>query len=147
VSGPGPEFVVVRVRSGELVEAGSWVYVWVDETDRVVYVGATGLDPRTRAWLHVHDPDPEVGRIGAQFGRLTTSQLDVVAMRIPDAVPRAEVRDVVGARLADEALLAEDAITDQLQLALEPADETVEFAERFVARLRSYLEPRDPTLL
>jgi len=51
------EFVVVRVRDGEL-QAGNWVYAWIDKAGPVVYVGATGLDPRTRVWLHVHDPDP-----------------------------------------------------------------------------------------
>jgi hypothetical protein len=147
VSVSGPEFVVVRVREGELVGAGSWVYVWLDDDGEVVYVGATGLDPQTRVWLHLHDPDREIGRMAARFDRLTTTELDVVAMRVPEEISRADVRDVLGARLADEGLLAGDAITDHLQLVLEPADEVVELAERFVARLRAYLEPRDPALL
>jgi hypothetical protein len=147
VSASDPEFVVVRVREGELVDAGSWVYVWLDDTGHVAYVGATGLDPHTRVWLHLHDPDPEIGRMAARFERLATTELAVVAMQVPDAVARAEVRDVLGARLAAEGLLAEDAITDHLQLALEPAEESVELAERFVARLRSYLAPSDPALI
>jgi hypothetical protein len=85
--------------------------------------------------------------MAARFERLTTTELDVVAMRVPDEVSRADVRDVLGAHLADEGLLAKDAITDHLQLVLEPAEETVELAERFVARLRTHLEPSDPALL
>jgi hypothetical protein len=140
------EFVVVRVRDGEL-QAGNWVHAWIDEAGLVVYVGATGLDPRTRVWLHLHDPDPDVGRISARFGRLSGTQLDVLAMSVPDEISRADVRDALGARLADEGLVAEDAITDHLQLPLASSAETLELAERFVARLRSYLEPAEAPLL
>jgi hypothetical protein len=138
--GAGPEFVALRVRDGELADAGNWVYAWVDEEGFVVYVGATGLDPRTRVWLHLHDDNPDVGRMAARFERLDSAQLEVLAMRLPVEIPRADVRDAIGARLADEGLLAEDALTDHLQLPLESAPETVEVAERFLARLRSYLE-------
>jgi hypothetical protein len=134
-----PEFVVARVRDGELVDTGSWVYAWLDEAGLVVYVGATGLDPRTRVWLHLHDEDPEVGRMAARFERLSDSQLAVLAMSVPEEISRADVRDALGARLADEGLLAEDAITDHLQLPLDSMAETLELAERFVARLRSHL--------
>ena len=135
----GSEFVVVRVREAELAEAGNWVYAWVDQTRLVVYVGATGLDPRTRVWLHLHDQDPDVGRMAARFERLAESELDVLAMSVPDEVSRADVRDALGVRLADEGLLADDAITDHLQLPLASSPETLELAERFVARLRSHL--------
>ena len=134
------EFVVVRVRNGELAEVGNWVYAWVDQTGLVVYVGATGLDPRTRVWLHLHDQDPDVGRMATRFERLAESELDVLAMSVPDEISRADVRDALGVRLADEGLLADDAITDHLQLPLDSSVETQELAERFVARLRSYLE-------
>jgi hypothetical protein len=133
------EFVVARVRDGELVDTGNWVYAWLDDAGRVVYVGATGLDPRTRVWLHLHDDDPEVGRMAARFERLSDSQLTVLAMSVPEEISRADVRDALGARLADEGLLAEDAITDHLQLPLDSGAETLELAERFVARLRSSL--------
>jgi hypothetical protein len=123
------------------------VYAWIDEAGLVVYVGATGLDPRTRVWLHLHDPDPDVGRMAARFGRLSATQLDVLALTVPEEMSRADVRDALGARLADEGLLAEDAITDHLQLPLYSSAETVEVAERFVARLRSYLEPAEAPLL
>ena len=139
MSGSGSEFVVLRVRDGALADAGNWVYVWIDEAALVVYVGATGLDPQTRAWLHLHHDDPEIGRMAARFSRLPTSELDVLAMSVPEAVSRADVRDLLGARLAEEGLLADDAITDQLHLVLDPGEETVELVEHFVARLRSQL--------
>jgi hypothetical protein len=142
-----PEFVVVRVRNGEVVGDENWVYTWTEADGWVVYVGATALDPATRVWLHLNDPDPDVGRMAARFDRLVASQLEVLAMRVPDEISRADVRDVLGARLADEGLLAEDAITDHLQLVLDPPPEALELADRYVARLRSYLEQRDPARL
>ncbi|MGH3128804.1 MAG: hypothetical protein ACRDPX_12865 [Gaiellaceae bacterium] len=135
------EFVVLPVREGELADTGNWVYAWVDQAGLVVYVGATGLDPHTRVWLHLHDPDPDIGRMAARFGRLAESELDILAMSVPDGVSRADVRDALGARLADEGLLADDAITDHLQLPLDSSADTTELAARFVARLRSYVEP------
>ena len=140
------EFVLVRVRDGKLTEE-NWVYTWVDADGAVVYVGATGLDPQTRVWLHLHDPDPDVGRMAARLVRLPSSQLDVLAMRVPEEISRSDVRDVLGARLAEEGLLANDAITDHLQLVLDPSVEAVELAERYLTRLRSYLARRDPALL
>ena len=136
------EFVVVPVRDGEVGEE-NWVYAWIDAHGKVVYVGATGLDPRMRVWLHLHDPDPDVGRMAARFERVAELPLDVLAMRVPDSLSRADVRDVLGARLREEGLLGADAITDHLQLALEPAVEALELAERYVARLRAYLEQRE----
>lgn len=139
------EFAVLRVREGDVGEE-NWVYVWLEEAREVVYVGATGLDPYTRVWLHLHDADPEVGRMAARFPRLSNAELDVLAMRVPDGILRADVRDVLGARIAEEGLLAEDAITDHLQLPLEPSPEAEELAERFVARLRAYLAQGAPEL-
>jgi hypothetical protein len=146
VTSAGAEFVLVRVRDGELEEE-NWVYTWIDADGAVVYVGATGLDPRMRVWLHLHDPDPDVGRMSARFERLADVPLEVLAMRVPDELSRAEVRDVLGERLRDEGLLGEDAITDHLQLVLEATPEALEVAERYVARLRVYLEQRDPAVL
>jgi len=141
------EFVLLRVRDGELAESENWVYVWLDDAGGVVYVGATGLDPRTRAWLHLHHPDPEIGRLRARFDRCGTAELEVLAMRVPDGVARADVRDALGARLADEGLLAEDAITDHLQLPLTASEEAQALVERLVARVRSHIGPPDAGLL
>jgi hypothetical protein len=140
------EFVLVCVHDGELDEE-NWVYTWIEADGAVVYVGATGLDPRTRVWLHLHDPDPEVGRMSARFERLADAPLEVLAMRVPDELSRAEVRDVLGERLREEGLLGEGAITDHLQLVLEATPEALEVAGRYVARLRVYLERRDPAVL
>lgn len=142
----GAEFVLVGVRDGELDEE-NWVYTWIDADGAVVYVGATGLDPRTRVWLHLHDPDPDVGRMSASFERLADTQLEVLAMRVPGELSRAEVRDVLGERLREEGLLGEDAITDHLQLVLQATPEALEVADRYVARLRAYVEQRDPAVL
>ena len=142
----GAEFVLVSVRDGELDEE-NWVYTWIDADGAVVYVGATGLDPRTRVWLHLHDPDPDVGRMSASFERLADTQLEVLAMRVPGELSRAEVRDVLGERLREEGLLGEDAITDHLQLVLQATPEVLEVADRYVARLRAYVEQRDPAVL
>jgi hypothetical protein len=146
VTSVGGEFVLVRVRDADLDEE-NWVYTWIDADGAVVYVGATGLDPRTRVWLHLHDPDPDAGRRSGRFERLADVPLEVLAMRVPDELSRAEVRDVLGERLRDEGLLGEDAITDHLQLVLEATPEALEVAERYVARLRVYLEQRDPAVL
>jgi hypothetical protein len=146
VASAGAEFVLVGVRDGELDEE-NWVYTWIDADGAVVYVGATGLDPRTRVWLHLHDPDPDVGRMSARFERLAGTQLEVLAMRVPGELSRAEVRDVLGERLREEGLLGEDAITDHLQLVLQATREALEVADRYVARLRAYVEQRDPAVL
>jgi hypothetical protein len=140
------EFVLVGVHGGELDEE-NWVYTWIDTDGAVVYVGATGLDPATRVWLHLHDPDPDVGRMSARFERLPETELEVLAMRVPDELSRAEVRDVLGERLREEGLLGEDAITDHLQLVLAATSEALEVADRYVARLRAYVEQRDPAVL
>ena len=57
--------LTLRVSGGEL-EPEPWVYAWVAR-DGVVYVGATALHPATRTWLHLHDEDPDVGRMRARF--------------------------------------------------------------------------------
>jgi hypothetical protein len=143
------EFLVLPVRGGELVDDGNWVYAWLERSAdfTVVYVGATALAPATRTWLHLHDGDPDVGRMAARFERLADVELDVLAMRVPDEVSRADVRDVVGVRLEEEGLLAADAILDHLQPLVDPPPECVELADRFVARVRTYAEQEGAPLL
>jgi hypothetical protein len=85
--------------------------------------------------------------MSARFERLADAPLEVLAMRVPDELSRAEVRDVLGERLREEGLLGEGAITDHLQLVLEATPEALEVAGRYVARLRVYLERRDPAVL
>jgi hypothetical protein len=115
VSLTGAENVVcLRIRGGEVAEAGSWVYAWLHVgTDRpVVYVGATGLRPGTRTWLHLHDPDPDVGRIAARYPAARKEPLDVVAVRVPDGVSRQETKIALTARLAELGLLSERYVGD-----------------------------------
>jgi hypothetical protein len=144
-----PEFLVLPVRDGELAGGGNWVYAWLERSAdfAVVYVGATGLEPATRTWLHLHDSDPDVGRMRARFERVSAAELDVVAMRVPEEVSRADVRDVLGVRLEEEGLLSPDAILDHLQPLVDPSPECVELAERFVARVRTYGEQQGAPLL
>jgi hypothetical protein len=143
------EFLVLPVRDGELADSGNWVYAWLERSAdfAVVYVGATGLAPATRMWLHLHDADPDIGRMAARFERLADVELDVLAMRVPDEISRADVRDLVGLRLGEEGLLAPDAILDHLQPLVDPPPECVELAERFVARVRTYAEQGSAPLL
>lgn len=62
--------VHLRVAASDFVDAGSWVYVeWSTDDRGVVYVGATGQPPALRTWLHLHDPDPNIGRVGASCQR------------------------------------------------------------------------------
>jgi hypothetical protein len=105
---------VFHIRDGEVADAGSWVYAWlrVGGDRRVVYVGATGLPPGTRAWLHLHDPNPDIGRIAARYPAARNEPFDVVAVRMPDGVSRQEAKSVLTARLAEEGLLSEHYVGD-----------------------------------
>src|SRR5581483_7221097 len=98
---------VLRVRDGELAGSGSWVYAWL-KADRprrpVVYVGGTALPPVVRAWLHLHDPDPDVGRMAARYAELARQPLDVLAFAVPPALARPAVRDALIASLTDRDL-------------------------------------------
>jgi hypothetical protein len=105
------DLLVLRVRDGELAHAGSWVYAWVGASG-VVYVGATGLAPATRTWLHLHDEDPNVGRLRARYPHSATEELDVIALRLPDGVDRQEVKHAVVTRLGERGLLSERHVCD-----------------------------------
>jgi hypothetical protein len=102
---------VMYVRDGELVEDGSWVYVWLRSAEErwVVYVGGTGLAPATRTWLHLHHDDPEIGRIKSAYpaaGGDLGEALEVHAFRMPNGVPRRAVRDAVIRRMAEAGVLS-----------------------------------------
>jgi hypothetical protein len=105
------ELVVLRVREGEVAESGSWVYAWVGR-EGVVYVGATALHPATRTWLHLHDEDPNVGRLRARYPDSARNELDVVALRLPEGVDRQEVKHAVVTRLGELGLLSERHVCD-----------------------------------
>jgi hypothetical protein len=109
VSTDGEDHVVLRVRSGELAEQGSWIYAWLRLGGErpVVYVGATALDPATRAWLHLNHAEPEIGRVAAGYPDAAHDDLDVVAVRVPDGVDRPDAKRAAIALLEQRGLLSE----------------------------------------
>ena len=102
--------LTLRVRGGEL-EPEPWVYAWLG-TGGVVYVGATALHPATRTWLHLHDDDPDVGRMRARYPELANEDLEVVAVALPADVDRQQVRHGAVALLAERGLLSAGHVCD-----------------------------------
>ncbi|HXG69151.1 MAG TPA: hypothetical protein VNJ04_00900, partial [Gemmatimonadaceae bacterium] len=78
----------------------------------VVYVGATGMHPATRAWLHLHDPNPDIGRVAARYPESRSEPLDVIAVRLPTDVQRQEVKQAVVDQLAGRQLLSDGYVGD-----------------------------------
>lgn len=124
----------LRVRRGELESAGQWVYAWIAR-DGVVYVGATALHPETRTWLHLHDADPNVGRMRARFPGLEDEDFDVLAYELPAGVDRQQVRHRAVAQLAERGRLSGRQVCDPASPA-EPLPETDRFVEAIEARLQ-----------
>jgi hypothetical protein len=125
--------LVLQVREGELESGGQWVYAWLAR-DGVVYVGATALHPETRTWLHLHDDDPEVGRMRARFPGLADEELDVLAVELPEAIDRQRVRHGAVVLLAQRGLLSPREVCDP-PLEAEPAVETEAFVDAIEGRL------------
>ena len=126
--------MLLHVRSGELQTAGQWVYAWLAR-DGVVYVGATALHPATRTWLHLHDDDPDVGRMRARFGELAAEDLDVLAVELAEDVDRQQVRHGGVALLAERGLLSERNVCDP-PLPAEPHPATDAFVDALAKHLR-----------
>jgi hypothetical protein len=124
--------LTLRVHGGEL-EQQPWVYAWLSPGG-VVYVGATGLHPATRTWLHLHDDDPNVGRLRARYPELADEELEVVAVRLSADVDRQRVRHGAVALLAERGLLADRHVCDP-PLDASPHPET----DAFVAALEEHL--------
>jgi hypothetical protein len=122
----------LRVRDGEVESAGTWVYAWLAH-DGVVYVGATALDPETRTWLHLHDEDPNVGRMRARFATLAEEELDVVALQLDDEVDRQRVRHGAVRLLAERGLLSERHVCDP-PLEAEPTPEAEQLVDAVARR-------------
>jgi hypothetical protein len=132
------DLTLLRVRGGELADTGSWVYVWVKAGTRerpVIYVGATGLPPAVRTWLHLHDDDPEVGRLAARYSGLAHEDLDVLAFPVPGHLARRLVKAAVIQRLHQRGLLAERYVGEPPGSQPSP-DDAVEAAERVVAAVK-----------
>lgn len=104
----------LHIRDGDLADPGSWVYVWLLE-GRVLYVGTTGLPPEVRTWLHLHDPDPDIGRVRARYPGIGADPIDVVAFRLPGSLPRSEVKVAVIAHLGAAGLLSAHYVGDPPQ--------------------------------
>jgi hypothetical protein len=131
------DMTLLRVRNGEMADVGCWVYVWVTVNNQqrpVVYVGATGLPPAVRTWLHLHDSDPDVGRIAARYCEVAREDLDVLAFRVPGELSRRRVKAAVIQRLHHQGLLAEKYIGD-LPDTHPPVEGAAEMAEKVVARV------------
>ncbi|MFJ2032067.1 hypothetical protein [Streptosporangium sp. NPDC087985] len=110
----GRDLVELHIRSGDLTDSGSWVYVWLFE-GHVIYVGTTGLPPEVRTWLHLHDPDPDIGRVKARYPGVGLDSLDVIAFRLPESMPRPEIKAAVIAHLSATGLLSEHYVGDPPQ--------------------------------
>jgi hypothetical protein len=138
---------VVHVRAGELAEE-AWVYAWlrVEDERRVVYVGATGLPPDTRTWLHLHDPDPAVGRVAARYPQAATEPLDVIAVRVPADAPRGEVKEALVAELATRGLLSDRYVGDPPGAGPPTAASAVAAtAQRLLDAIVAWVAGEDPT--
>jgi hypothetical protein len=122
----------LRVQNGELASE-AWVYAWTG-ADGVVYVGATGLHPATRTWLHLHDEDPNVGRMRARYPELASEELDVLAHELPADADRQQVRHGAVTALGERGLLSARHVCDP-PLAAEPHPET----DTFVAAVAEHL--------
>lgn len=110
----GDDMVVLEIRNGHLSDSGSWIYLWIrpDTAQPVIYVGTTGLPPQARTWLHLHDPDPDIGRLRARYPALADTPLRVIALRLPDALPRPDAKAAMIAHLHAEHLLSESYVGD-----------------------------------
>jgi hypothetical protein len=125
--------LTLRVRGGEL-EAEPWVYAWL-APHGVVYVGATALHPATRTWLHLHDEDPNIGRMRDRYSELTGEELDVLALQLPPDVDRQQVRHGAVSLLAERGLLSERHVCDP-PLPAEPTRQADELVAAVEERLR-----------
>lgn len=135
------DVVLLHLRDGEIADAGSWIYAWLhaDGDRRVVYVGATGLQPEVRAWLHLNDSNPDVGRTAARYPAFANEPLDVFAVRLPDGVSRHEAKLALTVQLAGAELLSESYVGDP---PVDPGAVTSDVAlhvERVVALVRRHV--------
>jgi hypothetical protein len=93
------------------------------------------LHPATRTWLHLHDEDPNIGRMRERYLELAREELDVLALRLPADVDRQHVRHGAVALLADRGLLSERHVCDP-PLPAEPTPQAEELVTAVEERLR-----------
>ena len=103
----------LEIRDGQVQDAGSWLYVWRPYgAPGIVYVGATGLPPAVRSWLHLHHEDPSVARVGHRHPGALTEPLEVLEFRLPDALDRSAAKAELVRRLAARGDLGESYVGD-----------------------------------
>lgn len=109
------EAILLQVRDGELVGVGDWVYVWLrpGQERPVVYIGSTRVPPVVRTWLHLHDEDPDVGRLLARYPGATNEELDVLAFPVLPPLQRSAVKSALIGRLELGGLLSAEYVGDQ----------------------------------
>ncbi len=134
------DLLIIHVRSGEIIDAGSWVYAWLETQGaaRVLYVGAAAVHPAARVWLHLRDSDPEIGRVIARYPAAATEPLDVLALRLPQEVSRAETKQALIAHLSGEDLLSERYFGDPPAESVAASRQCIEHAERLAAHIAAH---------
>ncbi|MEM9131680.1 MAG: hypothetical protein AAF962_21450 [Actinomycetota bacterium] len=83
--------VRLRLTDGAFAPA-SWVYLWRRPSGEVLYIGATGLPPAVRTWLHLSDVDPAIGRVAAEVPEALTGEIEVCGFAVPTGIDRQAVR-------------------------------------------------------
>ena len=102
---------VVHVQQGEIQSYESWVYVWIElNSRRVIYVGSTNLNPELRSWLHLHDANPDIGRIIARRPSASEEDFDVLVYSVPHSLSRASVKKFLIQRFSESEQLSRDYI-------------------------------------
>jgi hypothetical protein len=100
---------VFHMENREVVPNESWVYVWVrDGTNAIVYVGATGVAPALRSWLHLNHEEPSVGRIAAKYpevGGDLSEHFTVIAFPVDQTVERIDVKQFLETALSEASAL------------------------------------------
>ncbi len=122
------------------------MYAWLRANgDRaVVYVGATGMHPATRAWLHLHDLNPDIGRVAARYPESSSEPLDVIAVRLPGDVQRQEVKQAVIDRLAGHQLLSDGYVGDPPNAQGDTPHASAGHADRLVSRIVAHATNAKP---
>lgn len=100
---------IIHVENRQVVPNESWVYVWIrDETNAIVYVGATGVAPALRSWLHLNHEEPDVGRIAKRYqevGGNPSERFTVIAFPVDQTIDRHRVKQYLESALCEASAL------------------------------------------
>jgi hypothetical protein len=109
---------IIHIEKREVVPNGSWVYVWVrDETHAIVYVGATGVEPALRSWLHLNHEDSDIGRIAKKYPRVggdLSEHFTVIAFPVDQTIDRQDVKRYLEGALSESSALDDQYIGEPL---------------------------------